>query len=172
MPATARTNPREASAFTLTRTFDAPRDRVWKAWTEPERLKHWWGPKGFNTFSAKVDLKPGGIFHYGMRSPDGQTMWGKFTYREIKAPERLVFIVSFSDESGGVTRHPMAPTWPLETLSTITFAEHGGRTTITVEWMPENATEAERKVFDESHESMRNGWTGTFDQLQEYLAKA
>lgn len=95
--------------FVITRTFDAPRDLVWKAHTEPERLKQWWGPKGFTMLSCKVDLRPGGLFHYGMRSPDGQVMWGKFIYREIVKPERLVFIVSFSDEKGGTTRHPLAP---------------------------------------------------------------
>ena len=61
------------------------------------------------------------MFHYGMRGPDGSEMWGKFVYREIAPPERLVFIVSFSDENGGMTRHPMAPTWPLEMLNTLTF---------------------------------------------------
>ena len=74
--------------------MDAPRERVWKAWTEPAQLKQWWGPKGFKVHTCKVDLKPGGIFLYGMQAPDGSDVWGKFTYREIKAPEKLVFIVS------------------------------------------------------------------------------
>ncbi len=158
-------------AFVITRVFDAPRERVWKAWTEPERLKHWWGPKGFTVHTCKVDLRPGGVFHYGMRAPDGGDMWGKFIYREIVAPERLVFIVSFSDEKGGVTRHPWSPNWPLETLSTITFAEQEGRTKITVQWVPHAATELERKTFEEGRQGMQQGWTGTFDQFAEYLAK-
>jgi uncharacterized protein YndB with AHSA1/START domain len=158
--------------FVLSRIFDAPRDLVWAAWTDVEHLKKWWGPKGFKVVSAKLDLKPGGTFHYGMQAPDGNMMWGKFIYREIRAPERLVFIVSFSDKDGGVTRHPMAPTWPLETLSTATFADNGGKTEVTVIWAPHNATDEERKTFDSSHDSMRMGWGGTMDQFAAYLAKA
>ena len=158
--------------FVITRVFDAPRELVWKAWTERERLMQWFGPKGFTMRTATLDFRSGGVFHYCLRSPDGRDMWGKFVYRELVAPERIVLVNSFSDEKDNLTRHPMSPTWPLEMLSTTTFAEHEGRTTITVRWAPLNATEAERKTFDTSHEDMRMGWTGTFDQLAEYLAKA
>jgi uncharacterized protein YndB with AHSA1/START domain len=158
--------------FEITRVFDAPRDRVWKAWTEAERLKHWFGPKGFKTHTCKVDLRPGGVFHYGMKAPDGADVWGKFVYREIQAPKRLVFIVSFSDPKGGVTRHPGSPGWPLEMLSTVTFEEQGGKTKVTVQWLPHNATEAERKTFEEGRDGMKQGWTGTFEQFTDYLKKA
>jgi uncharacterized protein YndB with AHSA1/START domain len=172
MAAKTKSNQSQEPVFTISRTFDAPRELVWKAFTEAERLKQWWGPKGFKVTAAKLDLRPGGVFHYGMRSPEGHVMWGKFTYREIAAPERLVFVVSFSDEKGGVTRHPMSENWPLETLSTITFAEHGGKTTINLQWVPVNATKAERKTFADSHQSMQTGWTGTMDQFADYLANA
>jgi uncharacterized protein YndB with AHSA1/START domain len=99
-------------------------------------------------------------------------MWGKFIYREVVPQRRLVFIVCFSDEMGGVTRHPMSPDWPLTTLSTVTFAEANGNTTITVKWIPVDATEAERKTFEDGRDSMKAGWTGTFDQLDDYLTKA
>jgi uncharacterized protein YndB with AHSA1/START domain len=158
--------------FVISREFDAPRDLVWKAWTERDRLMQWFGPKGFTMSTAKLDFRPGGIFHYCLRSPNGQDMWGKFVYREIIAPQRIVLVNSFSDEKGNLTRHPMSPTWPLEMLTTTTFAELHGKTTITIRWSALNATEAERKTFDTSHDGMRMGWTGTFDQLAEYLAKA
>ena len=93
-------------------------------------------------------------------------------YREIIAPERLVFIVSFSDEKGGVTRHPWSPNWPLETLSTVTFEAQGGKTKITVQWIPHAATELERKTFEDGRDGMTQGWTGTFDQFADYLAKS
>jgi uncharacterized protein YndB with AHSA1/START domain len=160
----------EKGEFVISRVFDASRELVFKAWTEPQRLKHWWGPKGFPCRVANLDLRPGGVFHYCLRAPDGTDMWGKFVYREIVAPERMVFINSFSDEKGEVTRHPMSPTWPLEMLSTVTFAEHEGRTTLTVRWVPHSATEEERKTFASGHESMQKGWTGTLDQFAEYLA--
>ncbi len=156
--------------FVITRTIDAPRALMFRVWTEPEHLMRWWGPKGFKMLRCKIDLRPGGFFHYGMRSPDGSDMWGKWIFREIVAPERLVFINTFSDEAGGLTRPPFAQDWPREMLSTITFAESDGKTTITVEWSPHNATEAERKTFAEGHGSMQQGWSGTFEQLAAYLA--
>jgi uncharacterized protein YndB with AHSA1/START domain len=159
--------------FVISRVFDAPRDVVWKSWTEPERLKKWWGPAGFTVHTCKVDLRPGGMFHYGMKAPDGSDMWGKLIYREIAKPEKLVFIVCFSDEKGGVTRHPMSASWPLETLSTVIFEAQGGKTKVTVRWIPgESSTEIERKTFDEGRDGMKQGWTGTMDQFAAYLAKA
>ena len=162
----------DPEVFVISRVFDAPRDLVWKAWTQAERLKQWFGPKGFTMVYCKLDLCPGGIFHYCLRGPDGKEMWGKFVYREIVAPERIVLVNSFSDEKGGLTRHPFSASWPLEMLSTTTFAEHQGRTTVTIKWLPLNATESERKTFEEGRKGMEQGWTGTFDQLAEYLAKA
>jgi uncharacterized protein YndB with AHSA1/START domain len=157
--------------FVISRVFDAPREVVWKAWTERDRLMQWFGPKGFTMHAATLDFRPGGVFHYCLRSAAGEDMWGKFVYREIVPPERIVHVHSFSDEKGGTTRHPMSPTWPLEMLSTTTLTEHKGRTTVTVRWSALNATEAERTTFDSSHDGMRMGWTGTFDQLAEYLAR-
>jgi uncharacterized protein YndB with AHSA1/START domain len=157
--------------FAISRVFDAPRDLMFNMWTQSGHLMRWFGPKDFTMLSSELDLRPGGIFHYRLRSPDGSDMWGKFVYREISKPERLVFVVSFSDEKGNITRHPLSPTWPLEMLSTVRFAEHEGKTKITVQWTPLNATEEERKTFDTANESMKQGWTGTFDQLAEYLAK-
>lgn len=158
--------------FVITRVFDAPRELVWKAFTEPQRMKEWWGPKGVTITRSEMDLRPGGSYHYAMRTPDGNTMWGKFVYREITPPSRMVFVSSFSDEAGGVTRHPMAPTWPLEMLSIFSFEEEGGKTRFTVRWSPLNASEEERAAFAAGHASMQQGWGGTLDKLAAFLAKA
>jgi uncharacterized protein YndB with AHSA1/START domain len=158
--------------FVISRTFDAPRALMFDVWTEPEHLSRWFGPKGTKIIFAKNDLRRGGVFHYGMRSPDDTEMWGKWAYREIVPPQRLVFISSFSDEQGNVTRHPMAEGWPLETLSVITFTEdEAGRTTVTIRWSAIDATEAERALFAASHDSMNGGWSGTFEQLGAYIAE-
>ena len=98
-------------------------------------------------------------------------MWGKFLYREIVAPERIVLVNCFSDENGGITRHPFSPTWPRELLSTTTLDEQDGKTTLTIRWIALNPTPEERQTFDTSHDGMRMGWGGTFDQLAAYLAK-
>jgi uncharacterized protein YndB with AHSA1/START domain len=160
-----------ADDFVISREFDAPRDLVFKAWTEPKRLAQWWGPKGFKLKVANVDLRPGGMFLYGMTAPDGNEMWGKFIYREITPPERMVFIVSFSDENGGTTRHPMSPTWPLQMLNVVTLTDHGEKTTLTLRSSAYEATQEERDTFRAGRSSMQGGFTGTFDQLTAYLAK-
>ena len=160
-----------ADAFVISRSFDAPRDLVWKAWTEPQRMAQWFGPKGANVVHSKNDLRPGGVYHYGMRTPDGNKIWGKWVYREILPPQRLVFVSSFSDENGGITRHPMSPDWPRETLSTILFDDVDGKTTVTVKWATINATAIERETFEKARSSMTGGWSGTFEQLEAYLTE-
>jgi uncharacterized protein YndB with AHSA1/START domain len=161
-----------ASEFIAAREFDAPRDVLWTCFTGVERMKQWWGPKGFTVLSAKMDLRPGGLFHYSMRAPDGKVMWGKFAYREIVPQERIVFLNSFSDEAGGITRHPFHPTWPLQLRTIFTFDQlPSGRSKFTLHWSPYEASAEERKTFEAGHDSMTQGWTGTLDQLEAYLAK-
>lgn len=163
----------KSAEFVISRVLDAPRDLVWKAFTEPDRMRHWWGPKGCSVIASKMDLRPGGTYHYGLKAPNGSTIWGKFVFREIVAPERMVLISSFSDEAGGTTRHPLNAAWPLEMLSTFSFEEQAdGKTKVTIRWSPHNATEEERKTFDGSRDSMTQGWSGTFEQLAAYLATA
>jgi len=161
----------EQRPFVITRVFDAPRELVWKAWTEREHMK-WWGPKGVTIHHAQLELRPGGTFHYCMRTADGHDMWGKWVIREVVEPERLVFVNSFSDEKGGLTRHPMSTTWPLEMLSTVVFSEpSAGKTAVTLKWLPLHATGQERETFDAAHEGMTAGWTGSFERLDEYLVR-
>ena len=159
-----------ARELVVTRVFDAPRELVWKALTEPERLERWWGPKGFTSRVHKLDLRPGGTFLYSQRAPDGREMWGKWVYREIVAPEHLVVVSSFTDEKGNPARNPFDPNWPLEMLTESTFTEHQGRTTITIRMMPINATDAERKTFEGGRNSMEQGFASTFEKLDQYLA--
>jgi uncharacterized protein YndB with AHSA1/START domain len=170
MPADAQTQSKD---FVLSRVFDAPRDLVWQAFTQPERMKQWWGPKGFTLIVSKMDLRVGGTYHYGMTAPNGSAMWGLFKYREIAPLERLVLINSFSDENGGLTRHPMNPNWPQQLLTTFTFEEQtDGKTKFTLRWSAYNATAVEQKTFDDGHASMTQGWGGTLEQLATYLKGA
>jgi uncharacterized protein YndB with AHSA1/START domain len=169
----AATATTQSSDFVLERVFDAPRQLVWECFTKPERMKEWWGPKGVKVVKAQMDLRPGGTYHYGMQAPDSPVMWGKFVFREIRPPDRMVFINSFSDEAGDITRHPMAPTWPLEMLSIFAFEDApGGKTRVTIRWSPHNATAEERATFDAGHDSMNKGWGGSLEELDAYLKKA
>ncbi len=156
--------------FTITRAFNAPRQLVFDVFTQPEHMAKWWGPKGFTMLVNNMDLRPGGSYHYCMVSPEGFKMWGKFVYREIIAPERVVFVNSFSDEQGNLTRHPMAPNWPLEVYNTLILTEADGKTTLKLSGHPINASQEEIAIFNAMHESMQQGFKGTFDQLDEYLA--
>lgn len=161
----------EESELMITRIFDAPRELVAKVWAESEHLKQWWGPKGFTMNISSLDFRPGGVFHYSQKSPDGHEMWGKFVYHEINLPEKLVFASSFSDEEGNTVRAPFSATWPLEILNTLTFSEHSGKTTLVMRGVPVNTTEEERETFKAMHDGIRQGFAGTFDQLADYLAK-
>jgi len=160
----------EKGGFVISRVFDAPRELVFKAQAESERLEQWWGAKGFTTRVIKLDFRPGGVFHYSMRTPDGKEMWGKFVYREILAPERIVFINSFADKEGNTIQAPFSQTWPLEVLNTLTFSEHAGKTTLTIRSVPYKATKEERETFETGLDSMRQGFNGSLDRLADYLA--
>lgn len=159
--------------FIISETFAAPREKVWQAWTDPKLFSQWFGPKGFTCIIKKHELRTGGIVHSYLKSPDGTEMWGKFVYREIEAPKKLVWEHSFSD-SGGVTltRHPFSPNWPLQLLTTVVFEEINNKTNIKLTWQPLNANELETKTFAEAIPGMSQGWGGTFEQLAVFLSKA
>lgn len=160
---------KEISAFTTTRLLKAPRQLVWDAWTKHEHLQKWFMPKGFSSGKTELDFRPGGSYHYSMITPDGEVMWGKWIFQKIDPIERLEVIDSFSDEAGGITRHPLSPTWPPQMLMVTTLEDQGKQTKLTINWKPYNASDEEIETFNASHDSMSNGWAGTFANLEEYL---
>jgi uncharacterized protein YndB with AHSA1/START domain len=155
--------------FAISRMFDAPRELVFSLWTTPDHLRHWWGPKGSIIGFLKIDFRPGGQFLYGLRTPDNQEMWGKFVYREILPPDRLVFVNSFSDQQGNIIRAPFNPNWPLEILMTLNLSQHFNLTRLTLMGEPLNPTHEELARFESMLDSLHDGFSGTFDQLQSYL---
>jgi len=169
-PVCGRTPDNDAELI-ITYLFDAPRDQVYQAWTEEDRLREWWGPAGLDMLSCKVDLRPEGLFHYGMGIPNGSTLWGRWVFREIAAPERLEFVVSFSDDQARISRAPFSADWPLEVLSTITFTERNGKTQLKMIGVPINASDTERKAFVGMIGGMQQGWSDTLGQLDDYLAQ-
>ncbi len=158
-------------SFTISGKFPISAEGMFGLWTNPEHLNKWFGPAGVKIIRHTLDLRIGGTYHFCLKIPDGQEMWGKWVFREIIAPKRLVWIHSFSDEQGGLTRHPMSATWPLELVSTLYFQESEGMTTVTFQWDTHNPTEIEQQTFDDSHESMRQGWGGTLSQLSTYVSR-
>ncbi len=117
----------------ITRVFDAPRALVWKAWTEPERFRQWWGPKGYTSPASTIDLRVGGRYLHCMRGPKGQEIWTAGVYREIVPLERLVYTDGPADANGHVVpASQLGPDWPAETVVTVTFEEHAGKTRLTL----------------------------------------
>ena len=155
------------SDLIITRIFDAPRELVWEAWTEPGHLMRWWAPKDCTTPFCKVDLRPGGKFHYCMRLPEGRDIWGIGVYREIVAPSLLVYTDSFADAQGNPAppaHYGMSASHPAETLVTVSFEEHEGKTRLTLRHaIP---------VSVEEREGTEQGWSEMLERLAEDLAKA
>lgn len=126
---------KQKTELIITRIFDVPRAVVWKAWTDPELFKRWWGPKNFTTTVSKIDLRKGGSYLANMRSPEGQEFWSTGVYREIVPMERIVCTDSFADEKGKVvpaSHYGMPGEWPLELLITLKFEDIGGKTKMTL----------------------------------------
>ncbi|MGH2621169.1 MAG: SRPBCC family protein [Anaerolineales bacterium] len=150
--------------ITITRIFDAPRELVWKAWTEPERFMRWWGPKGYTSPACKIDLRVGGVYLACMRSPEGQDFWSTGTYREIVEPERIVYTDSFADSEGNIvpaTHYGMGADFPLEMMVTVTFEPLGGKTKLTLRHAGLPA--------GEMSDQTSAGWNESFDKLAEAL---
>lgn len=158
--------------FGMKLVLDAPRDLVWKAWSTREAMARWWGPKGFKIDVTRFEFRPGGMFLYSMNLPNGDVWWGRFIYREIVAPEKIVFLNGFSDAEGGLARAPFNPVWPLETMSTVTLTEQGNKTLLVSEGGPLTDKPDEIKAFDDNRQSMKGGYTGTMEQLVDWLKGA
>jgi uncharacterized protein YndB with AHSA1/START domain len=136
----------------VTRVIDAPRDLVFRAWTEPGQVARWWGPQGFVTTHCDMDIRPGGVFRCCMRSPAGTDHWKRGVYREIVAPERIVFTFAW-EAAGGNPGH--------ELLTTVTFADLGAKTRLTLH----------QAVFEtvERRDDHGSGWTSCFERFAEYM---
>jgi len=151
--------------FVITRVFDAPRELVFSAWTDPKHMARWYAPNGCTIRFSKIDLRQGGTFHSCIRTKDGHDCWCRGVYREIVKPERIIYTLAIADEKGNSVEPAdagMDPDWPAETIVTVTFAEHDGKTTLTLhQTVPESL--AKRTG---AHPS----WIEMLDRLAEELA--
>ena len=160
----------EKNLFVIERSFPVTPERLFRAFTDVKEMAQWYAPAGMTTIKAEQDLKPGGIYHYGLSSGQGNEMWGKVTYKEITPHSRLVYRQSFSDAAGGLNRHPMAPTWPMEMLTIMDFSVEGEKQTrLKISWIYAGVDDAEGETFRAAHDGMKGGWTGTLDGLYAYL---
>ena len=144
-----------AHELVLTREFAAPRARVFAAWTDIRLASRWWSPQGYTLLSCEMDVRPGGVWHRRLRAPDGTVIVKRGHYREVAAPERLVFTYIGEEADGSV-----GP----ETLVTLSFDDLGGRTRLTLRHA---AFEDEAMRLD--HDV---GWTGALDRCAAFLSAA
>ena len=154
----------EEKQIVVSRSFDAPLELLWKAWTEPEHFIKWYGPKGFTTPSCEIDLQVGGRHLWSMRSPNGQEMYYTGTYKEIVPMEKLVFSDSLLDADGNVmspTAMGMSEGSPVSMDVTVTFAYEDGKTTVTVSHVG----------YGEGADYAAAGWEQAFDKLTAVLAE-
>jgi uncharacterized protein YndB with AHSA1/START domain len=144
-----------APELVISRIFDAPRSLVFKAWTQPEHLARWWGPKGFTLVVCEMDVRPGGAWFRRMRSPEGAEYVKRGIYREIVPPERIVFTYVNEDADGS-----LGP----ETMVTVTFEDVGARTRLTLH----------HAGFDSipSRDGHEGGWNSALERFAEHLASS
>lgn len=152
------------SDIIIEREFPVPRQVLARAWTTSDKLKQWWGPKGFTVPYCTADPRPGGAFHYCMRSPDGHNLWGKGIYKEI-GPDRIVFADFFSDQEGNLVppaRYGMGPDWPSQTIVSVRFAGNGKVTKLRLHQVLPSIPDSDR-------EQCLAGWTESLDKLAAIL---
>lgn len=145
----------EDRQLVINRVFDAPRELVFEAWTDPKHLAQWWGPKGFTNTVHDIDIRPGGVWRYVMHGPDGVDYYNKIVYIEVVNPERLVYSHGGGDEDDSFQ-------------VTVTFAEQGGKTKLTMRMLFKSAEELNKVVKEYG---AIEGANSTLDRLEEQLAK-
>jgi uncharacterized protein YndB with AHSA1/START domain len=156
--ATGNTMANEEQELVLTRVFDAPRELVFKAWTDPKRVAQWWRPRGFTNPVCELDVRPGGAIRIHMRGPDGTVYPMTGVYQEVLEPERIVFTSAALDAEGNAL---------FELLTTVTFAEQGGKTKQILRARVIKRTAQAAQYL----KGMEAGWTQSLEYLAECLAK-
>jgi uncharacterized protein YndB with AHSA1/START domain len=159
--------------FVITRVFHAPRALVFKAWTDPKHMAQWWGPHGFTNPVCEMDVRPGGAWRIVMRGPDGSEHPAKGVYREVVAPERLVLTIDHSElseewhDAVNPSRDKGKGKPGVEGITTITFEEHDGKTTLTIRTRFESAAIRNGLV----KLGMAEGWKQSLERLEAVVAK-
>ncbi|AMW03769.1 SRPBCC family protein [Gemmatimonas phototrophica] len=161
-----------ADVFVINRSFDAPIAIVWEMWTQPEHFAQWLPPTEFSMEFHRINIAPGGDGFYAMTN-GAFTMYGRVEYLAVEAPHRLEYTQCFTDEHEQMSRHPGAPVWPETMRTLVQLTEEGPtQTRVTVRWNPHgHATPEEIAAFIAERGGMTQGWTGSFDKLEELLVR-
>jgi len=158
--------------FVINRSFNAPLAVIFEMWTNPQHFSQWLAPTGYTMQFIRSDIRPGGSTFYFMTGQGDVKMYGRAEYQAIEKSGRIVYTQQFCDENEKVSRHPLSPTWPETMLTTVELTEEGPeRTRVTITWEPHGATTREElETFIKAKGGMTQGWTGSLDKLENYLA--
>ena len=157
----------ETTEYVLERTFDAPREMVWRAWTDPELLSRWYGP-GIETIIHDFDLQPGGAWLNEMRWGENAD-FSKMVFQEVTQQEKLVWHHSSTDADWNIISSPMMADWPRVLLTTVTFEDSDNKTNVRLSQIPIDATDAEIACFAAMMDGMSKGWGGGYKIIDEIL---
>lgn len=159
--------------FVINRSFDAPLNVMFEMFTDPDHLTKWLSPKGFSVKYIRADIRKGGSVFSVMTGPNDTKMYGRADYLEIERPHRIVYVQQFCDENENITRHPMAATWPKDMHTEVVLTAEGpDQTRVMLTWEPfGDVSKEEMDTFINARSGMNQGWTGSFDQLEDYLAE-
>lgn len=159
----------DSPIYVLERVFNAPRELVWKTWTDPLLLARWYGPN-VETIVHRLDVTPGGLWLNEMKMGP-RSSYQRSEYTDVVEPERLVCLMSNTDADWNLAPNPMMPDWPRVLLTTVTFEEAGGRTKMRLTWVPHEASAAEIACFAAAIDGMGKGWAAGMVVLAELLAE-
>jgi uncharacterized protein YndB with AHSA1/START domain len=158
------------AVLTVTKEFNAPRELVFEAFANADALAEWWGPVGFTMTITQFDFRTNGICLFKMEK-ENLVMWAKLVYGAIRKPDYLEITLSFSNEQAGLTRAPFFDAWPMYIRNEFTLTEKDGKTTVTNNSYPVQATPVEVESFLENQESFKGGLTASMERLMGYLIR-
>ena len=157
----------DKNVLVITRVFGAPRETVWKYWTDADSFKKWWGPKEFTCPFSRMDFRAGGKYLHAMRSKEGQEFWSTGTFKEIVPKEKMVMTDSFADEKGNVvpSQYYGMEGFPLELEVTVTLEDHGEQTRMTLSHSGIGNIDAKMR------QEMEQGWNESFDKMKQEVER-
>jgi uncharacterized protein YndB with AHSA1/START domain len=159
----------DSTEYAIDRVFEAPREMVWRAWTDPELLARWYGP-GVETIIHEFDLRSGGVWRNEMKFGDKSDL-SKMVFQEVVPQQKIVWHHSSSDADWNVISNPMMPDWPRVLLTTVTFEDMGSKTNVRLTMVPMEATDAELACFAGAMAGMSSGWGKGYAVLDEMFAE-
>lgn len=159
--------------FVINRSFHIPLETMYQMWSDPKHFSQWLPPTGFTMKILTGEIKAGANVFYSMTDGKNITMYGRVNYLELNKPNHLLYTQEFCDKDGNTSRHPMAPTWPALMLTSVHFTSEGeDQTRVTVTWEPHGKfTREELETFINARGGMTQGWTGSFDKLDDYWVR-